>query len=75
MSAKIDAILLSQPESDREELWDILLSPERSARKVSSALTEAGFPIKKTVINDFRKMRRGSRYVPTAAEKAILDCE
>ena len=46
---KIDAILLSQPEADREELWDILLS-DRPSRKVSKALTEAGHPIGRTTI-------------------------
>ena len=71
---KIDAILLSQPEADREELWDILLS-DRPSRRVSKALTEAGHPIGRTTIQDFRKMRRGSRYIPLAAEKALNDCE
>lgn len=72
---KIDAILLSQPEADRPELWDILLDPSRSTRKVSKVLSDAGHPIGKTAINDFRAMRRGSRYVPPAAEKGSSDCE
>lgn len=72
---KIDAILLSQPERDRPELWDILLDPAVSQRDLAAELTKAGHPIGKTSIHDFRKMRRGSRYVPPAAEKAPLDCE
>ena len=72
---KIDAILLSQPEADRPELWDILLDPSRSARKVSGVLTDAGHPIGRTAIIDFRRLRRGSRYVPPAAEKGSSDCE
>lgn len=72
---KIDAILLSQPERDRPELWDILLDPMVGSRKLSCELTAAGFPIGKTAIADFRQMRRGSRYVPPAAEKRVHDCE
>lgn len=72
---RIDAILLSQPEADRPEIWDILLDPSRSERKLSEAFTAAGHPIGKTAINDFRTMRRGSRYVPPAAEKGSSDCE
>lgn len=72
---KIDAILLSQPEADREELWDILLDPGIGSRRVAGELTAAGFPIGKTAITDFRQMRRGSRYVPPAAEKRVHDCE
>ena len=71
---KIDAILLSQPEADREQLWDILLS-ERPSRKIAWVLIENGYPIGKTAINDFRTMRRGSRYVPPAAEEGSSDCE
>lgn len=72
---RIDSILLSQPEGDREEIWNLLLDPSRSQRKICKVLAEAGFPIGKTTIHDFRTMRRGSRYVPPAAEKRVNDCE